>query len=215
MQQHVDLDQVAGLLADRFVVERRVALGARLESVEEVEHDLGQRQRVAQLDAVRGQVVHALQRAATGLAELHDRADVVRGRQDRGPYDRLVDFGDLAVAGILARVGDGDLRAVLHHDAVDHVGHGRDEVEVELALQPLAHDLHVQQAEEAATEAEAERAGGLRLVHQRGVVELQLVERVAQRRVVVAVDRVEAGVHHRVGVPVATERLGRRRGSRT
>jgi hypothetical protein len=38
----------------------------------------------------------------------------------------------------------------------------------------------VQQAEEAAAEAEAERAGGLRLVDQRGVVELQLLERVAQ-----------------------------------
>ena len=93
-------------------------------------------------------------------------------------------------------------------DLVDHVGRGRDQVEVELALEPLADDLHVQQAEEAAAEAEAERAGGLRLVGERGVVELQLVERVAQRRVVVAVDRVEPGEHHRVGVLVAAERLG-------
>ena len=67
----------------------------------------------------------------------------------------------------------------------------------------------MQQAEEAAAEAEAERAGGLRLVGQRRVVELQPLEGVAQRRVVVAVDRVEPGVDHRVGVLVAAERLGR------
>ncbi len=36
-------------------------------------------------------------------------------------------------------------------------GRGGDEVEVELALQALLDDLHVQQAEEAAAEAEAQR----------------------------------------------------------
>jgi thiamine monophosphate synthase len=50
---------------------------------------------------------------------------------------------------------------------------------VELALEALAHYLHVQQAEEAAAEAEAERDRRLRLVDKRGVVELQLVERIA------------------------------------
>ena len=38
-----------------------------------------------------------------------------------------------------------------------------DEVEVELALQPLLDDLHVQQAQEAAAEAEAQRDRALRL----------------------------------------------------
>ena len=61
-----------------LVVQRGVAAGARLQRVEEVEDDLGQRQRVAQLDAVVGQVVHAQQVAAPGLAQLHDRADVAR-----------------------------------------------------------------------------------------------------------------------------------------
>ncbi len=51
--------------------------------------------------------------------------------------------------------------------------------------------------------------GGLRLVGQRRVVELQLVQRLAQVGVVVTVDRVEPGEHHRVGVLVAAERLGR------
>ena len=52
----------------------------------------------------------------------------------------------------------------------------------------------------------------LRLVDQRGVVELELVERVAQRRIVRAVDRVETRVDHRLRVLVAAERLGGRPG---
>ena len=49
-------------------------------------------------------------------------------------------------------------------DVVLDVRHRRDEVEIELALEPLLHDLHVQQAEEAAAEAEAERGRRLGLV---------------------------------------------------
>src|SRR5699024_3749698 len=99
--------------------------------------------------------------------------------------------------------------AVLHVDTVDDVGARRDELEIELPLEPRPGDLHVQQPEEAAPEAETERTGGLRFVLQGRVVELQLVEGVSQCRVVVAVDRVETGEDHRRRVSIAAERLGR------
>jgi hypothetical protein len=67
----------------------------------------------------------------------------------------------------------------------------------------------VQQAEEATPEPEAERARALRLVLQRRVVQLQPLQRVPQGRVVVAVDREQPGVHHRLRVLVAAECLGR------
>ena len=86
------------------------------------------------------------------------------------------------------------------------VRQGRDEVEVELAFQPLADDLEVQHPEEPDPEAEAQRRGRLRLVDQRGVVELEPVERVAQGGVVGPVDRVQPGEDHRLGVAVAGER---------
>jgi len=44
----------------------------------------------------------------------------------------------------------------------------------------LADDVHVQEAEEAAPEAEPERVAGLRLPAERGVVERQLLQRVAE-----------------------------------
>ena len=93
-----------------LVVQRRVTAGARLELVEEVVHDLGQRQRVAHLHAVLGQVVHAQQRPAPVLAQLHDRPDELAGGQDRRSDDGLVDLRDLP-AGELAGVGHGVLGA--------------------------------------------------------------------------------------------------------
>ena len=97
----------------------------------------------------------------------------------------------------------GGLDAVL-----DRWGRG-DQVEVELALEALADDLHVQQPEEPAAEPEPERARGLGLVGERAVVEAQLLEGVAQVVELVAVDRVEPAEHHRLGFLVALERFGR------
>ena len=114
--------------------------------------------------------------------------DVVERRQRR----RVVDDLDVAVRRV---------REVLD------VRRGRDEREVVLALEPLAHDLHVQQPEEAAAEAEAERARGLGLVGERRVVEPQLLERLAQVGVLVALDGVEAAEDHRLRFAVARERL--------
>ena len=90
-------------------------------------------------------------------------------------------------------------------------GRRRDEqVEVELALEPLPDDLHVQEPEEAAAEAEAERLRRLRLVGERGVVQLEPLERVAELRVLVRVGREERREDHRLHVLVARKRLGRR-----
>ena len=54
----------------------------------------------------------------------------------------------------------------------------------------------MEQAEEAAAEAEAERDGAFGLEEERGVVEPKLLQRFAQQGVFVGVDRVEAGEDH-------------------
>jgi hypothetical protein len=60
-----------------------------------------------------------------------------------------------------------DLFALLRRDLVDDARRGDDEVEVVLALKALLHDLHVEEAQEAQAEAEAQRVGGLGLVRER------------------------------------------------
>ena len=99
--------------------------------------------------------------------------------------------------------------AVALEHPVRDVRRRHEQVEVELALEPLADDLHVQQAEEAATEPEAESLRRLRLVEQRAVVQLQPLQRVAQLRILVGIRREESREHHRLHVLVARERIGR------
>ena len=130
--------------------------------------------------------------------------------QDRGGDDRLLDRVDLAGVGQAGRRVDLDHLAVRLQHAVAHRGRGDQQLEVELALEPLLDDLHVQEAQEAAAEAEAERGRGLGLVEERRVVEPQLLERVAQLRVLVGVHRVEPGEHHRLDLLEAGQRLRRR-----
>ena len=123
--------------------------------------------------------------------------------------ERLADLLDRARVGHVRGVVDLELLAVRQRHVELHRGHRRQQLEVVLALQALAHDVHVQQAEKAAAKAEAERVRGLRLPRQRRVVEHQLLERVAQVRVVVGVDREQPAEHHRLDLAVARQRLAR------
>ena len=97
------------------------------------------------------------------LAQLHHRARVLARRDDGGLEHGLVDVVDAAGVGQLGRVVHVELGAVGQEGPVGHAGRGGDEREVELALEALAHDLHVEQAEEPAAEADAQGMGGLGL----------------------------------------------------
>ncbi len=116
---------------------------------------------------------------------LHDGANELFGGDHGGPDERLADLLDGARIGHVGGVVDLELLAVGERDVELHRGHRGEQLEVVLALEALAHDVHVQQAEEAAAKAEAERVGCLGLPRQGGVVENQLLERVAQVGVVV------------------------------
>ena len=105
---------------------------------------------------------------------------------------------------------DLDLLAVGERHLVDDRRCGRDQVEVELALQPLLDDLEVQEPEKTAAEAEAERGGGLHLVGEAGVVEAQLAHRRAQILELRGVDREQPAEHHRDGGAEARQRRRRR-----
>ena len=206
--QHVDAREIPFAEADHVVVEARVSTRARLQLVVVVKDDLRERQLVRQVDTILRQVLEVVEAAAALVVQLHHRADVFLRDDDRGLDVRLFDLVDLRrhVRGCVHLPPF----AVWRLHPVGHVRRRHEQVEIELALEPLADDLHVQKAEEAAPEAEAERLGRLRLVEQRRVVQLQALERVAKLRVVVGVRREEAGEDHGLHVLVARERLGGR-----
>ncbi len=91
-----------------------------------------------------------------------------------------------------------DLFAVAEPDLVDDGRRGGDEVEVELTRQPFLHDLQMQEAEETAAKAEAERRRRLGLIGKRRVVEPQLADRGAQILEVGGVDREETAKDDRL-----------------
>src|SRR5205085_6506370 len=152
--------------------------------------------------------------AAAVLAQLEDAAEIFVGGVDGGEDPRLLDALDA--------VGVGHVRGVVELDdlggfrlrmgevhAVDDARRGGDEVEVVFAGQPLLDDLEVEEAEEAAAEAEAQGGAGLHLEAERGVVEAQLVQRVAELLEVVGVDREEAAEDHRLDELEPGQRCGR------
>ena len=84
-----------------------------------------------------------------GLAQLHDRAGVLARREDGGRQHGLVDVVDALASG--SSVGLSTSSSVPSvRKARRRRGRGGDEGQVELPLQALPHDLHVQQPEEAA-----------------------------------------------------------------
>src|SRR6185503_11567264 len=107
------------------------------------------------------------------LTQLQDAPHIFRGRVDGDGDDRLLDAVDVAFRGEFRGVVELDDLAVLEHAAKAHGRGGRYQVEVVLTLEPLLDDLHVQEPQEAAAKAEAERGRGLRLARERGVVEAQ------------------------------------------
>ena len=123
---------------------------------------------------------------------------------------RLLDFLDLHRVRHVDRIVDLDLLSVAQLDLVDHRRRGRDQVEVELALQPLLDDLEVQQAEEAAAEAEAERRAGLHLVAEARVVEPKPAHGGAQILELRGIDREQPAEHHRDGRAEAGQGLAHR-----
>ena len=113
------------------------------------------------------------ERAAAVLDERHDVADELGGRDDGRLDIGLLDLLDEAGVGHLDRVVDGVALPALVGDAVFHARRGGDQRKVELAFEALLNDLHVEEPEVAAAEAEAERVRVVRLIDERGVVQAQ------------------------------------------
>ena len=159
------------------------------------------------LHAVGGDVFHGAHRATMFLAQVHHRSNELLGGDDVGGHHRFDDSFDLAVRE-LARIGHTMHGAVFGGHLVRHVRGRRDEIETEFAAQPLGDDLHVEQTEEAAAEAESQRHRCLRFVDEGGIVELELVKGLTKLGELGVVDREQPRVDHWLRVTVAGKRLG-------
>ena len=81
---------------------------------------------------------------------------------------------------------------------VRYVRNSGDDVHIELAVETLLHNLHVEQTEEAATESKAKSYGRLGRKGQRSVVKLQFLQRSTKVLILARVNRIDTGEHHRL-----------------
>ncbi len=109
----------------------------------------------------------------------------------------------------LGRIVDVDHRSVGEQHLVDDGRRAGDQIQAVLALQSLLHDIHVQQSQESAAKTKPQRGRHFRLEMQRRIVELELLQRVAELFVVVGTDRKQAGENPRLHLLEAGERLFR------
>ena len=179
-QQKVQPHQIARTVLLELVVVAGVAPAAALDGVEKVVDDLAQGHGIVQVHPDVVEVFHVDQDAPLLLAKVHQAAHIVIGGVEMDVHKGLLLLGDLGGVGVLGGVRDGLDLPVGEGDPVLDAGGGGDKVEVEFPFQPLSDDLHVQQAQKAAPEAEAQRRAVLGLVGQGGVVQLQLFQRVFQ-----------------------------------
>ena len=170
VEQQIHLHQLAGAVAGQLIVQAGVALGVGLQGVEKVVNDLIQGHLVMELHQMGVQILHVLELAPPILAHGHDVAHEVLGRDDGHLH--------IGLLGVLNGAGVGVIVGVVHphHGAVglvhvvNDVGQGGHQVEIELPLQPLLNDLHVEHSQKAAPEAEAQCHRALRLEGEGGIV---------------------------------------------
>ena len=140
--------------------------------------------------------------------EVHDVAHVDGRRHDAGVDERLFNAVDLRGIRQMHGIVHVYHGAVVEINVVDHARIGGDDVHVVFASEPLLDDFHVQEAEESAAEAEAERGGSFRLIGERRVVELEFRHAEFQLFVIRRVDGINAAEDHRPDFLEAGEGFG-------
>ena len=181
-----------------MVVEGRIPLGDALQLVVEVDDDFAQRHVVVDFHAVARNVFLLHQLAALAQTEGHDGADVVGTGDDRSADVGFLDVVDHRDVGHAAGVVHLHDMALLVEYLVRYVGHGGDDVHVELAVQTLLHNLHMEQSEETAAEAETQGQRRFGLEGKRGIVQLELLQRRAEILEVLGLDGIDTGKDHRL-----------------
>ena len=155
-----------------FVVIARIPAAAALDRVEKVVNDLAERQLVMQVNPGFVKIVHLNEYAALGLAQVHQRADIIVRGVDMGVHKGFLGPLNPGRVGVGGRIVDNLHLAVGQGQPILDARRRRDQVKVKLPLKPLGDDLHMQEPQKSAPEAETQRGRGFGFKTQRSVVEL-------------------------------------------
>ena len=191
IDHNVKLNQIRRLELFEMVVQRSITARSRFKFVEEIHYDFVHWQIISQHDLT-AHVLHIDLNAALLVTQSHDVTDIFLRHEDGRSDNRLKNGFDSTDFRQFGRVFNFDFLAVFQHDFINHRWRSGNQVHVELAFQTFLNDFQVQQTQESATEAEAQRLGNLRLKFQRSIVQLQFFQSIAQGFVVVAFHGIKA-----------------------
>ena len=156
------------------------------------------------------QILHGFKHPSAVLAQLHNAAHVVHRGEDVRFYKGFPGLGNGAGIRVVSGVIHLQCLPCRGDNFIHHAGSRDDQIQIKLPFQPLLDDLHVEQAQKAAAEAEAQGFTGFRLKAQGSIVEFQLFQRIPQIRILGAVRRINAAEHHGLRFPVTGQRGVRR-----
>mmetsp|Transcript_22306 Transcript_22306/g.50792 ORF Transcript_22306/g.50792 Transcript_22306/m.50792 type:complete len:246 (-) Transcript_22306:821-1558(-) len=203
----LELDQIARTLVEEPIIHGRVTFRASLQLGEEVANHFCHGHLILQQDTPLREEVCCLVHSTSFGGQLHTGTDVLF-RHDHLQEDvRLPDLLDPGRLWQLVCKLNVHERSILAFDLVSHGWRGHGEVYTVFTFQPLLDDLHVQNSEEAAAEAEAQGRRLLWLKLNGSIIQRQALEGQLEGVKTPGVCGKEATENHRHHGSVAGQRL--------
>ena len=226
VNQDVHPAQGGGPVAGKAVIQRGVALGARLQLIVEIGQHFRQRHRIFHnhpdlllpggigIGPLAGRhplnIFHPLEIGTAGVHQFHHRPHMTIGRDNGQVQRRLLNFLDFVGLRQPGGIVHPDNAAIGQSHLIGHAGGSNNQIQIILPLQPFLDDFQVHQPQETAAKAEPQGPAAFRLHSQRGVIQPQLFQGGPQTAVLLAVRGIEAGKDHRFQFHIAGQGNGRR-----
>ena len=174
VKQNINLYKVGFAIAAELVIERSIAAGCRFKTVKVIKDNFTERQCIVNHDTRIVKIGHVVIFAAFFLTQLHNCADIILRHDNRCVYVRLLNVVNNRRVREERRIVDHLHVSVGAEHLINNVRCRRNQAQIIFTLQTLLDNVHMQKSQEAAAEAKAQRRRGLRLEHERSIVQLQL-----------------------------------------
>ena len=194
VDQDRQLHQIAFAVVIDVIIETRIAAAHGFQAVIKVEHHFVQRQAVFHQRAIAG-IGQVDLPPAPVFTKFQHRPQIFVRHQNRRGNPRFLDLFDPHHIRHIRRIVQFYSVPIRHVNMIDHRRRRRDQIEIELPLQPFANNVEMQKAQKAATHAKAQRRRRFHFIRETGVIQRQLLNGLAQLLELGRIDGEEAAEH--------------------
>ena len=155
IEENIHLHQLGRAILRNFIVKASIATSRGLELVKEVKDDFSKWDLIDDIDPIIIDIVHGHKVTTLALSQLHHRSDKFLGHHNLRLDIRLFNGINLSRIRKLARIGHIQRGTIRHIDLIDNRWRRHNQINIELTLQALLNDIHVQQTQETTTETKS------------------------------------------------------------